>query len=182
MNPLTAAAAFTTTLPLTATVPMTAITPTTTTPVTATTSVTTSAGLAVTTSSPTIQAKIFTPDVIVALQSAVFNNFTDLGLQSDIQELASVFFANLPAVPPAVTPITPNTPTTPTTLTLPTVTAGTGANPASVIAANPSPVAPIARACPLPAAQATPANTDAAPARPRLVPDILAALQAACLT
>ena len=90
INPLTAVATFTTTVGAPAV-----------------------ATRAITTSTPTIPAKIFTPDVLVALQTSALDNFTALGLQPDLDEIAKVFFANLPAAPPAVTPIAPSTPTAP---------------------------------------------------------------------
>jgi hypothetical protein len=184
MNPLAAAATFTTTLPVAATGLTAAITPTTTTtavitpitptaaaPVTTTTAVTAPVSLAVTTSSPDVQAKIFTPDVLVALQTAVFNNFSDLGLRSDIQQLADIFFAALPAAPAAITPITPNTPTTPTVPTAPTIP------PVTTVTTTP----PVT-ATPATRAGAPPASADfgTTPAGKRPASDILATLQA-CL-
>ena len=69
----------------------------------------------------------FPPEIVEALQSYVLNNFPDIGLPQDIQQVTKNFFANLPplipiapniAVPITVTPITtviPTTTVTPTT-------------------------------------------------------------------
>lgn len=57
---------------------------------------------------PTI---FITPELLNALQSYVVNNFPDLGLPQDIQQVAKEFFVNLPPVVPiaplstAITPV-----------------------------------------------------------------------------
>ena len=55
------------------------------------------------------------PEVLQALQSYTLNNFPDIGLPNDIQEVAKNFFANLP-------PLTLITPTVATATTTTTVT------------------------------------------------------------
>ena len=59
---------------------------------------------------PTI---VITPDVLKAIQAYTLNNFPDIGLPQDIQEIAKEFLANLPPI----VPITENTATTLTTAT-----------------------------------------------------------------
>lgn len=90
-------------------------------PVTPITQPTVTAGLTVDTSTtPTI---VISPEIIQALQAAVVNNFTDLRLPADIEEIAQEFFANLPPL------IASNTQTTTTS------TSNTAANAATTAAA-----------------------------------------------
>jgi hypothetical protein len=57
-----------------------------------------------------------TPEIINALQTAALDNFNELGLRPDLQQIAQVLFSNLPFIPrTAMTPATPITPTTPLT-------------------------------------------------------------------
>ncbi|GMB01228.1 hypothetical protein [Pelosinus sp. IPA-1] len=67
---------------------------------------------------PTI---VITPDVLKAIQAYTLNNFPNIGLPQDIQEIAKEFLANLPPL----VPVTQNTATTITTATStnPTITA-----------------------------------------------------------
>ncbi|AIF53430.1 hypothetical protein [Pelosinus sp. UFO1] len=59
---------------------------------------------------PTI---VITPDVLKAIQAYTLNNFPDIGLPQDIQEIAKEFLANLPPI----VPVTQNTATTLNTAT-----------------------------------------------------------------
>ena len=64
---------------------------------------------------------IISPEIAKALQAYVLNNFPDIGLPQDIQQVAQDFFANLPPL----IPIAPNiaataTATSDTTVTLTT--------------------------------------------------------------
>jgi hypothetical protein len=70
----------------------------TTTPTATITSIT--PNVPVTTTAPTI---VIAPELITALQAGVINNFTDLGLPPDIQEITQQFFALLPTTVTTVT-------------------------------------------------------------------------------
>jgi len=43
---------------------------------------------------------LLSPEIVKALQSYVVNNFPDIGLPQDIQQVAKEFFANLPPLIP----------------------------------------------------------------------------------
>lgn len=60
-----------------------------------------------------IPTLVITPDVLKAIQAYTLNNFPDIGLPQDIQEIAKEFLANLPPI----VPVTQNTATTLTTAT-----------------------------------------------------------------
>jgi len=67
-----------------------------------------------TSATPTIDTAsliIISPDILKALQSYVLNNFPDIGLPQDIQQIAKSFLANLPPL----IPIAPTTSVTATT-------------------------------------------------------------------
>ncbi|BBB92110.1 MAG TPA: hypothetical protein PKA28_05445 [Methylomusa anaerophila] len=51
-----------------------------------------------TTATGTIQTLVISPDLLLALQTASLNSFTDLGLPKDIEEIAKNFFALLSPV------------------------------------------------------------------------------------
>jgi len=53
---------------------------------------------------------IISPEIVKALQSYTLNNFPDIGLPQDIQQIATDFFANLP-------PLIPVSPTIAVTIT-----------------------------------------------------------------
>jgi hypothetical protein len=61
----------------------------------------------------------FTPELLTALQTAVLNHFTNLGLPADIEVLTREFFANLPPSTSTVTSLSPTPPITPITPTTP---------------------------------------------------------------
>lgn len=208
MNPLAAAANFTTTSSVAATNLTTALsststvsgtvassspvrTPTGARPVTTGTVVTAVIPPAISTASPAIPSKALPPSVIVSLQSSVLDNFNELGLNADIEELARVFFANLPAVPPAnipTAPTTATTPTTPTTPTAPTISASqvtttvvTSATTGSGVQVTPPGTmtsAVLTRQSPV--EPAIPPREETPPAGEDLVNELLSALQA-CL-
>jgi hypothetical protein len=58
--------------------------------------------------SAAMQTEIFTPALLNALQSAVLNEYRELGVSKDVQDVAQVFFS----VFPAATPITAFAPVT----------------------------------------------------------------------
>lgn len=58
----------------------------------------------------TAQPIFITPEVLEALKSYVVNNFPDLGLPQDIQQVAKEFFANIPPVVPIAPPTAVVTP------------------------------------------------------------------------
>ncbi|MBC8015334.1 MAG: hypothetical protein H7X79_06265 [Sporomusaceae bacterium] len=58
----------------------------------------------------TAQPIFITPEALQALQAYVVNNFPDLGLPQDIQQVAKEFFANIPPVVPVVPPTAVVTP------------------------------------------------------------------------
>lgn len=60
-----------------------------------------------------IPTLVITPDVLKAIQAYTLNNFPDIGLPQDIQEIAKEFLANLPPIVPVTqnTAITLNTAT-----------------------------------------------------------------------
>lgn len=61
---------------------------------------------------------IISPEILKALQSYVVNNFPDIGLSQDIQQVAKEFFANLPPL----IPISPTNDATVTSVTIATST------------------------------------------------------------
>jgi len=67
-------------------------------------------------STDTTPVIIIPPDVLQALQSYTLNNFPNIGLPQDIQQLAQQFISNLPPLIP-ITPTTSSTATPATTVT-----------------------------------------------------------------
>ncbi|WP_378955968.1 hypothetical protein [Pelosinus sp. sgz500959] len=61
---------------------------------------------------------VITPEIVKAIQSYVLNNFPNIGLPQDIQEVAKAFFANLPPL----IPIAPNVEATANAVTTATST------------------------------------------------------------
>ena len=95
-------------------------------PVTPLTQPTVASGLAADTS--TMPVIVISPDILQAIQAAALNNFTDLGLPADIEEIAKAFFANLP-------PLT--TTNTQTTTTATNIAANATATAAAAATASP---------------------------------------------
>lgn len=93
--------------------PTTPIVPTTpTTPVSSTPPTTPNLSTTTTPESAAAPQIFITPDVLQALQAYVVNNFPDLGLPQDIQQVTKQFFVNIPPVVPVASPVTTITPTT----------------------------------------------------------------------
>lgn len=100
-------------IPTTPTTPTTPITPISSAPISTIVSVssTTDTTTTVTTSTTsTAPVLTITPEVLQALQSYTLNNFPDIGLPTDIQEITKIFLANIPPLvlitPTTATPIT----------------------------------------------------------------------------
>jgi hypothetical protein len=64
---------------------------------------------------------MITPTVLQAIQSYVVNNFPDIGMPQDIQQIAKNFLSNLPPLI-SITPTTSSTATPATTVTTTTTT------------------------------------------------------------
>jgi hypothetical protein len=67
---------------------------------------------------------MITPSVLQAIQSYVVNNFPDIGLPQDIQQVAKNFLSNLPPLV-SITPTTSSTATPVATITTTTTTTTT---------------------------------------------------------
>ena len=112
MNPMNAMniVVSTTITPINPTSPMTPTTPTS--PISPVVSATPLLAMNPTLDSISASSIVITPEVLRALRAYVVNNFPDLGLPKDIQEVTKNFFVNLPTVIPVVTPMTTTATTT----------------------------------------------------------------------